>query len=73
MRRYLAGCPAGDLDLFLNRYRPLVEGRNQVLFDLLRTLAEDKRHARVTHAFRVVRRFASPIRTRAEEQRLNPS
>ena len=42
----------GDLDLSLNRYRPLVEGRDQDLLDALRSLAEDKRQARVTHAFR---------------------
>ena len=56
----------GDLDLSLNRYRPLVEGRDQDLFDPLRTLAEEKKQARDTHAFRVVKRFGLPIRTRAE-------
>ena len=45
----------GDLDLSLNRYRPLVEGRDQDLFDALRSLAEEKRQARVTHAYRVVK------------------
>ena len=29
----------GDLDLSLNRYRPLVEGRDQDLLDALRALA----------------------------------
>ena len=33
----------GDLDLSLNRYRPLVEVRDQELFDDLRSLAEEKR------------------------------
>ena len=37
-----------DLDLSLNRYRPLVEGRDQDLFDALRSLAEEKKQARVT-------------------------
>ena len=59
----------GDLDLSLNRYRPLVEGRDQDLLDALRSLAEDKRQARVTHAYRVVKRFGLPIRTRAEVDR----
>jgi len=59
----------GDLDLSLNRYRPLVEGRDQDLLDALRSLAEEKRQARVTHAFRVVKRFGLPIRTRAEVDR----
>ena len=56
----------GDLDLSLNRYRPLVEGRDQDLLDALRSLAEEKKQARVTHAYRVVQRFGLPIRTRAE-------
>ena len=59
----------GDLDLSLNRYRPLVEGRDQDLLDALRSLAEEKRQARVTHAYRVVKRFGLPIRTRAEVDR----
>jgi len=59
----------GDLDLSLNRYRPLVEGRDQDLLYALRSLAEDKRQARVTHAFRVVKRFGFSIRTRAEVDR----
>ena len=59
----------GDLDLSLNRYCPLVEGRDQDLLDALRSLAEEKKQARVTHAYRVVKRFGSPIRTRAEVDR----
>ncbi len=59
----------GDLDLSLNRYRPLVEGRDQDLLDALRSLAEETRQARVTHAFRVVKRFGLPIRTKAEVDR----
>ncbi|WP_198015168.1 hypothetical protein [Synechococcus sp. CC9616] len=60
----------GDLDLSLNRYRPLVEGRDQDLLDALRSLAEEKRQARVTHAYRVLKRFGLPLRTRAEVDRL---
>ena len=37
----------GDLDLSLNRYRPLVEGRDQDLFDALRALALEKRQERL--------------------------
>ena len=58
-----------DLDLSLNRYRPLVEGRDHDLLDVLRALAEEKRQARVTHALPVVKRFGLPIRTRAEVDR----
>ena len=43
-----------------------MEGRDQVLLDVLRSLAEERRQARVTHAYRVVKRFGLPIRTRAE-------
>ena len=56
----------GDLDLSLNRYRPLVEGRDQDLLDALRAFSEERRQARVTHAYRVVKRFGLPIRTRVE-------
>ena len=58
-----------DLDLYLNRYRPLIEGRDQDLLCAFRSLAEDKRQARVTHAYRVVNRFGLPIRKRAEVDR----
>ena len=46
-----------------------MEGRDQDLLDALRSLAEEKKQARVTHAFRVVKRFSLPIRTRAEVDR----
>ena len=52
--------------LSLNRYRPLVEGRDQDLLDALRQLSEEKKQARVIHTYRVVQRFGLPIRTRAE-------
>ena len=59
-----------DLDLYLNRYRQLIEGRDQDLFDAFRSLAQEKWQARVTHAYRVVKRFSLLIRTRAEVDRL---
>lgn len=43
-----------------------MEGRDQDLLDALKPLAEEKKQARVTHAYRVVKRFGLPIRTRAE-------
>ena len=43
----------GDLDLSLNRYRPLVEGRDQDLLDALSSLAEEKQQARVTNTCRL--------------------
>ncbi|NMP05029.1 MULTISPECIES: hypothetical protein [Prochlorococcus] len=33
------------MDLSLNRYRPLVEGRDQDLLDALRALSEEKKQA----------------------------
>ena len=56
----------GDLDLSLNRYRPLVEGRDVHLLEGLAQLSEEKKQARVTHAYRVVKRLGLPIRTTAE-------
>ena len=57
----------GDLDLSLESI-PLHWWRVETkdLLDALRSLAEEKRQARVTHAYRVVKRFVLPIRTRAE-------
>ena len=59
----------GDLDLSLNRYRPLVEGRDQDLLDASRALVEEKRQAMGTHVYQVVQRFGLPIRARAEVDR----
>ena len=58
------------MDLSLNRYRPLVQGRDQDLLDALSALSEEKKQARMTHAYRVVKRFGLLIRTRAEVDRL---
>ena len=59
----------GDLDLSLNQYRPLVEGRDQDLLNALRRLSEEKKQARVTHAYRVVKLFGLSIRTKSEVDR----
>tara|TARA_B100001121_G_scaffold81310_1_gene72093 strand:- start:1583 stop:1840 length:258 start_codon:yes stop_codon:yes gene_type:complete len=69
LKDWLRDAQQGDLDLSLNRYRPLVEGRDQDLLDALRSLAKETRQARVTHAFRVVKRFGLQIRTRADVDR----
>ena len=39
------------------------------MLDALRLLSEEKKQARVTHAYGVVKRFGSPIRARAEVDR----
>jgi len=59
----------GDLDLSLNRYRLLVKGRDQDLLDALKSLAQEKTLARVTHTNWVVKPFGLTIRTRAEVDR----
>ena len=56
----------GDLELSLNRYRPLVDGHDVYLLEGLAQLSEEKKQARVTHAYRVVKRYLLPIRARAE-------
>ena len=38
----------GDLDLSLNRYRPMVAGRDQDLLDPLRQLSGEKNQTRIT-------------------------
>lgn len=58
-----------DLDSSMNRYRPLVQGRDQDLLDALKALAKEKNQGRVTHAYRVVQWFGLPIRSRAEVNR----
>ena len=57
------------MDLSLNRYRPLVEGRDIHLLEGLAQLSEEKKQARVTHAYRVVKRVGLAIRRRAEFDR----
>ena len=56
----------GDLDQTLNRYRPLLDGKDLDLLDALERLMEEKRQGRTTHAYRVVRRYGAPIRTQAD-------
>ena len=62
----------GDLDLSLNRNRPLVEGRDQDLLDALRHLSEEKRQARLTHDYRVVKWSASKTSAMSEPDRTTP-
>ncbi len=46
-----------------------MEARDQDLLNALKSLAEEKRKVRVTHAYRVVTRFELPIRTKAKVDR----
>lgn len=56
----------GDLDLTLNRYRPLVDGKDLDLLDGLKQLMERTKQGRVIHAYRSVLRFGSPLKTTQE-------
>ena len=49
----------GDLDLTLNRYLPLVDGKDLDLPDGLKQLMERSKQGRVIHAYRTVLRFGS--------------
>ena len=53
----------GDLDLSLNRYRPLVDGKDLDLLEALRQLMEQTKQGRVVHAYRTVLRFGSSLKT----------
>ena len=56
----------GALDWTLSRYKPLVEGKDPELLKALEELMLRKRQGRVTHAYRVVRRYDKPLRTKGE-------
>lgn len=53
----------GELDQTLNRYRPLVDGKDLDLLDGLKQLMERTKQGRVIHAYRTVLRFGSPLKT----------
>jgi len=59
----------GDLDPTLNRYRPLVDGKDLDLIESLKQLMEQTKQARVTHAYRTVLRFGSPLKTNQDVRR----
>ena len=52
----------GGLDLTLNRYRSLVDGKDVHLLDGLKQLMEQTKQGRVIHAYRTVLRYGSPLR-----------
>ena len=56
----------GELDPTLNRYRPLVDGKDLDRSEALRQLMEKKNHARVTHIYRPVLKFGCSIKTMQE-------
>ena len=58
----------GALDWSLNRYKPLVEGQDPDLMAALGELMVRKRQGRVTHAYRVLKRYGGGLRTQQEVQ-----
>ena len=56
----------GTLDWSLCRYKPLVKGQDPELLKGLEDLMLRKRQGRVTHAYRVVKRYGGGIRTPVE-------
>jgi integrase len=56
----------GDLDLTLNRYRPLVDGKDLDLIESLKQLMEQTKQARVIHAYRTVLKFGCSIKTKQD-------
>ncbi len=58
----------GCLDQSLHRYKPLVERQEPDLLAALKVLMEQKRQGRVTHAYRVLKRYGTGLRTRQEVQ-----
>ena len=56
----------GTLDWTLNRYKPLVEGKDPELLKALEELMLRKRQGRVTHTYRVVKRYGGALRTKSE-------
>ena len=56
----------GTLDWSLSRYKPLVEGKDPELLMALEELMHRKRQGRVTHAYRVFKRYGGALRTERE-------
>ncbi len=56
----------GTLDLSLSRYKPLVDGKDPELLKALEELMLRKRQGRVTHAYRVLKRYGRALRTDGE-------
>jgi len=58
-----------DLDQTLNRYRPLVDGKDVDLLDALKQLMERTKQGRVIHAYRTVLSFGSSLKTNQDVRR----
>ena len=56
----------GTLDWSLQRYKPLVKGQDPDLLAALEDLMLRKRQGRVTHAYRVLKRYGGALRTDAD-------
>jgi len=59
---------SGGFDKSLRVYKPLVNGSDVALLELLRVNAEMRRQKRAIHAYRVLKRYDRPLKTPADTQ-----
>lgn len=55
-------------DRSLMAYQPLINGKEVGLPEALKARAEEKRQAAAIHAYRVLQRYAKPIRNRTDAE-----
>ena len=60
----------GTFDRSLMAYQPLIGGKEVGLLEALRVRAETKRQAAAIHAYRLLQRYAKPIRNRSDAEAL---
>ena len=58
----------GVFDRSLMAYQPLINGKEVGLLEELKARAEEKRQAAAIHAYRVLQRYAKPIRNRTDAE-----
>ena len=59
----------GVFDRSLMAYQPLIKGKEVGLLEALRVRAETKRQAAAIHAYKLLKRYAKPIRNRRSSTR----
>ena len=58
----------GVFDRSLMAYQPLINGKEVGLLEAVKARAEEKRQAAAIHAYRVLKRYGKPIRTRSDAE-----
>ena len=59
---------SGEFDKSLRVYKPLVNGSDVALLELLRANAEMRRQKRAIHAYRVLKRYGRPLKSIADTE-----